>query len=62
MLFIKNAYIKPMAVPDIPNGCLLLDDQEAYDRMAHAINPYGDGATSEKIVSVLQEYRRRLPD
>ena len=26
MLFIKNAYIKPMAVPDIPDGCLLLDD------------------------------------
>ena len=26
MLLIKNAYIKPMAVPDIPDGCLLLDD------------------------------------
>lgn len=26
MIFIKNAYLKPMAVPDIPNGCLLLDD------------------------------------
>jgi len=26
MIFIKNAYLKPMAVPDIPEGCLLLDD------------------------------------
>ena len=26
MIFIKNAYLKPMAVPDIENGCLLLDD------------------------------------
>ena len=26
MIFIKNAYLKPMAVPDIPEGCLLIDD------------------------------------
>ena len=26
MIFIKNAHLKPMAVPDIPEGCLLLDD------------------------------------
>ena len=26
MIFIKNAYIKPIAVQDIPDGCLLLDD------------------------------------
>ena len=26
MIYIKNAYLKPMAVPDIPDGCLLLDD------------------------------------
>ena len=26
MIFIKNAYLKPMAVPDIEDGCLLIDD------------------------------------
>ena len=26
MIFIKNAHLKPMAVPDIPEGCLLIDD------------------------------------
>jgi len=26
VIYIKNAYLKPMAVPDIPDGCLLLDD------------------------------------
>jgi UDP-N-acetylglucosamine 2-epimerase (non-hydrolysing) len=31
----------------------LLDDAEAYERMAQAINPYGDGHASERIVEVL---------
>jgi UDP-N-acetylglucosamine 2-epimerase (non-hydrolysing) len=31
----------------------LLDDRAAYARMATAVNPYGDGATSEKIVEIL---------
>ncbi len=26
MLFIKNGYVKTMAGPDIPNGCVLIDD------------------------------------
>ncbi|MGI6337454.1 MAG: hypothetical protein ACOXZM_10555 [Eubacteriales bacterium] len=25
MLLIKNGYVKPMCVPDIPNGCVLID-------------------------------------
>lgn len=33
----------------------LLDDQVAYDRMAHAINPYGDGHAAERILEVLQK-------
>lgn len=33
----------------------LLTDSALYHRMAHAINPYGDGHTSEKIVSILQQ-------
>jgi UDP-N-acetylglucosamine 2-epimerase (non-hydrolysing) len=31
----------------------LLDDPEAYSRMARAVNPYGDGHAAEKIVDAL---------
>ncbi len=31
----------------------LLDDVEAYDRMSGAVNPYGDGHASERIVDIL---------
>jgi UDP-N-acetylglucosamine 2-epimerase (non-hydrolysing) len=31
----------------------LLDDAESYRRMAQAVNPYGDGHASEKIVEIL---------
>jgi UDP-N-acetylglucosamine 2-epimerase (non-hydrolysing) len=31
----------------------LLDDREAYEEMAHAVNPYGDGHASERIVDIL---------
>ena len=31
----------------------LLTDADAYARMAHAVNPYGDGRASERIVSIL---------
>lgn len=33
----------------------LLDEQEEYDKMAHAVNPYGDGKASERIVTLLRE-------
>lgn len=33
----------------------LLEDMEAYKRMAHAKNPYGDGLASERIVKILKE-------
>jgi len=32
----------------------LLNDREAYDAMAKAINPYGDGHAAERIVKVLR--------
>jgi UDP-N-acetylglucosamine 2-epimerase (non-hydrolysing) len=35
---------------------LLLTDRDAYERMANAINPYGDGRAAERIVDQL-EYR-----
>lgn len=43
-------------------GWLLLNDEEVYHRMSHAINPYGDGHTSEKIVAIVQSYRKNMPE
>ncbi len=31
----------------------LLDDRDEYGKMAHSVNPYGDGNSSERIVKVL---------
>ena len=33
----------------------LLDDTESYKRMSNAVNPYGDGTTSKKIVEIMKE-------
>jgi UDP-N-acetylglucosamine 2-epimerase (non-hydrolysing) len=33
----------------------LLDDRSAYDQMAHAVNPYGDGHAAEYILKALLE-------
>ena len=37
----------------------LLDDKEAYNQMAHAANPYGDGHACERIADILEgkEYK-----
>lgn len=32
----------------------LLEDREAYEKMAHAANPYGDGHACERIVRILK--------
>ncbi|MFZ6010355.1 MAG: non-hydrolyzing UDP-N-acetylglucosamine 2-epimerase [Bacteroidota bacterium] len=32
----------------------LLDDSNAYQKMAKAVNPYGDGKTSQRIVDILK--------
>lgn len=34
----------------------LLIDREEYERMARAINPYGDGRASKRIVKVIKEF------
>ncbi|MCX7772843.1 MAG: UDP-N-acetylglucosamine 2-epimerase (non-hydrolyzing) [Clostridia bacterium] len=34
-------------------GRLLLDNAEAYEKMAKAVNPYGDGKASERILEAL---------
>lgn len=38
----------------------LLENQAAYDRMAHACNPYGDGRACERIADVI-EFGRCVP-
>lgn len=38
-------------------GIRLLTDRNEYDRMAHAVNPYGDGHASERIVQRILELR-----
>ena len=37
----------------------LLSDEEAYKKMAHAANPYGDGHACERIIKVLVEYGKQ---
>lgn len=41
----------------------LLSDQTAYSKMAHAVNPYGDGQACRRIVDAIQWHfgQRRLP-
>lgn len=34
----------------------LLDDRSAYERMAHAHNPYGDGAAAVRIASLVHDW------
>lgn len=38
---------------------LLIQDEEAYARMAHAVNPYGDGHSSERIVGILTQLTKK---
>ena len=33
----------------------LLEDQEYYDKMSHAVNPYGDGNACKRIANVLKQ-------
>ncbi len=40
------------------NAVLLLDDKNAYDAMAKAVNPYGDGHASERIVKILLDWNK----
>lgn len=43
-------------------ACELFDDKAAYDRMAHAVNPYGDGHTCARIVHEIERYFGRRDD
>ena len=37
----------------------LLEDGEAYDKMSHASNPYGDGTACRQIADILEKYVKR---
>ena len=39
----------------IANVTTLLTDQDSYQKMANALNPYGDGNSSEYIVDIIKE-------
>ncbi|MBN2851419.1 MAG: UDP-N-acetylglucosamine 2-epimerase (non-hydrolyzing) [Clostridia bacterium] len=43
----------------IRDTSLLLDSKEEYDKMANAVNPYGDGHASEKIIEGIKSYFNR---
>ena len=38
------------------NAVTLLTDQEEYSGMARAVNPYGDGHASERIIQAILEW------
>lgn len=42
------------------NARTLLTDKEVYDQMARAVNPYGDGHASERIIGHLLEWGKTL--
>jgi len=37
----------------------LLHDEIEYQRMAHAVSPYGDGHAAERIVGITRECMRK---
>ena len=40
----------------------LLDNTDAYNKMAHAINPYGDGRAADRIVQLVRHYFQLIAD
>ncbi|MGD0153760.1 MAG: UDP-N-acetylglucosamine 2-epimerase (non-hydrolyzing) [Thermacetogeniaceae bacterium] len=43
------------------NVARLLDSREAYDAMANAVNPYGDGQAAPRIVQAIRSYFHQAP-
>ena len=43
------------------NVARLLDSREAYDAMANAVNPYGDGQAAPRIVQAIRSYFNQAP-
>jgi UDP-N-acetylglucosamine 2-epimerase (non-hydrolysing) len=40
----------------VEHTCRLLDDKKAYETMANAVNPYGDGGAAERVVARIRRY------
>jgi UDP-N-acetylglucosamine 2-epimerase (non-hydrolysing) len=40
----------------------LFEDKREYDKMAKAVNPYGDGLASERIVGIIRNYFGYVPE
>lgn len=41
------------------NAKELLDNNESYEKMAKAVNPYGDGHASERIAKIIIDWKKR---
>jgi len=41
----------------ITNTIELLEDEQAYQKMSRAINPFGDGYASQKIIRAVLDYQ-----
>ena len=54
---VKLAGIEKAKIFEIANE--LINNQETYNRMAHATNPYGDGNACKRIVNHIVEYFNR---
>ena len=39
----------------------LLENSDIYQQMATAINPFGDGQASSRIVQIAQDYLSKIP-
>lgn len=48
--------VGPIADAIIPNVSELLTDEAAYQKMAEAVNPYGDGKASGRIIEACRNY------
>ncbi len=40
----------------VTNASELLSDKTAYEQMANAVNPFGDGKASDRILEIVQRY------
>ncbi len=51
----------PRADSIVEHTCRLLDDRAAYEAMANAVNPYGDGRAAERIVARIRRHLQQPP-
>ena len=51
---VKLAGIERARIFEMANE--LVNDKAAYEKMAHAVNPYGDGKACERIVEHIVKY------